>query len=403
MDASLFGLSSHQVMVLTGAFIALVVVASAALTHRDAWLAAIRSRPQLVRWTVAAVVLAVAGTFAAGHLDELHDLIERLSRGDLRWLAAAAGLEAISFVGYVVLTYLLYHPRLPRIDWPTATSLTLAGVVATRLLATGGAGGIAFTGWVLHRAGMGTREAARRLTAFLVLIYAVYMAILLVAGILVLAGVPSEIPHAIAVMAVLVGAGSLAVGVAATYLPPTLEERAFAALERRGGRLQAIGARLATVPQVLGNGVRMALRGIRERPSVLWWALVWWIFDVAVLWATFHAFGEPPGVLVLLIAYFLGMLGNLLPIPGGVGGTEGGMTAVLVASGVSLELALASVVAYQVISSYLPAIPGLASYAHLRRRMAGWAEPPPDPDEPEGPEAAGTASLRPAPNGAPLI
>jgi hypothetical protein len=46
-------------------------------------------------------------------------------------------------------------------NWPASTELTLAGVVATRLFSAGGAGGIAFTGWVLHRAGMPTREAAR--------------------------------------------------------------------------------------------------------------------------------------------------------------------------------------------------------------------------------------------------
>ena len=70
----------------------------------------------------------------------------------------------------------------------------------------------------------------------------------------------------------------------------------------------------------------------------------------------------------------------LLPLPGGVGGTEGGMTGAFVACGVSLELSLVSVVTYQVISSYLPAIPGLPAYAALRRRMRSWGEPEPEPE-----------------------
>lgn len=404
MDASILGFSAQQLIALTAAFISVVAVASFLIAHRDAWLTALRSRPQLLRWTLSAIVVAALAAFAASHLDELRSLLERLERGDITWLLIAVGLEAASFAGYVVLTYLLYHRQLPRIDWPTATSLTLGGVVATRLLAAAGAGGIAFTGWVLHRAGMGTREAARRLTAFLLLLYAVYMALLLVAAIAVLAGVRSDVPRGLAVLAVLVSGGALLAGAAATYLPATLEQRAADAFGRFP-RTQWLATRIATLPQVVGNGVRIAVAESRAQPSLLGWAAVWWVFDVAVLWATFHAFGEPPDLLVLVVAYFLGMLGNLLPLPGGVGGTEGGMTAVLVASGVELELALASVVAYKVISSYLPAIPGIAAYAHLRRRMAAWGEPGPegeveagDDDGPgSGPHDAGSSPPDPAP------
>jgi uncharacterized membrane protein YbhN (UPF0104 family) len=51
--------------------------------------------------------------------------------------------------------------------------------------------------------------------------------------------------------------------------------------------------------------------------------VAWWGFDIAVLWACFHAFGEPPPIAVVVMAYFVGMHGNLLPLPGGVGGVEG--------------------------------------------------------------------------------
>ena len=102
--------------------------------------------------------------------------------------------------------------------------------------------------------------------------------------------------------------------------------------------------------------------------------------DIATLWASFRAFGDPPAVGIVILCYFLGQLGNLLPLPGGVGGTEGGMTGAFVACGVSLELTLVSVVTYQVISSYLPAIPGLPAYAALRRRMRSWGEPDAEPE-----------------------
>jgi hypothetical protein len=47
---------------------------------------------------------------------------------------------------------------------------------------------------------------------------------------------------------------------------------------------------------------------------------------------------------------------------------------------VSLELTIVSVVTYQVISSYLPAIPGLPAYAALRRRMRGWGDGAAEPE-----------------------
>ena len=41
-----------------------------------------------------------------------------------------------------------------------------------------------------------------------------------------------------------------------------------------------------------------------------------------VLWAMFHAFGSPPPLTVIWMSYFIGTLGNLLPLPGGLGGVE---------------------------------------------------------------------------------
>ena len=102
------------------------------------------------------------------------------------------------------------------------------------------------------------------------------------------------------------------------------------------------------------------------------WPLVWWGFDIAVLWAAFQAFGSPPPVVTVILCYFLGSLGNLLPLPGGVGGREGGILGAFVACGVAASLALVSTIAYQVISTYLPALPGLVAYLTLKRRMNGW-------------------------------
>jgi uncharacterized membrane protein YbhN (UPF0104 family) len=47
------------------------------------------------------------------------------------------------------------------------------------------------------------------------------------------------------------------------------------------------------------------------------------------------------------MAYFVGQLGNTLPLPGGVGGVEGALFGVLVAFGEPAGPALAGVLAYR--------------------------------------------------------
>ncbi len=98
-----------------------------------------------------------------------------------------------------------------------------------------------------------------------------------------------------------------------------------------------------TVPALAASGVRTAIDLMRSRDPGLLGALAWWGFDIAVLWAMFHAFGSPPPFTVIWMAYFVGMLGNLLPLPGGLGGVEGGMIGAFAAFGVDFNLAVLAV------------------------------------------------------------
>ncbi len=101
------------------------------------------------------------------------------------------------------------------------------------------------------------------------------------------------------------------------------------------------------MPALAASGVRTAIELIRERDAGLLGALAWWGFDISVLWAMFHAFGSPPPFTVIWMAYFVGMLGNLLPLPGGLGGVEGGMIGAFAAFGVDFNLAVLAVLSYR--------------------------------------------------------
>ena len=120
--------------------------------------------------------------------------------------------------------------------------------------------------------------------------------------------------------------------------------------------------------------MRTAIRLVRGRDPRLLGALAWWGFDICVLWAMFHAFGQPPPFTVIWMAYFVGTLGNLLPLPGGLGGVEGGMIGAFAAFGVDVNLAVLAVLSYRAISFWLPTIPGAIAYFQLRRTVARWRD-----------------------------
>jgi uncharacterized protein (TIRG00374 family) len=114
---------------------------------------------------------------------------------------------------------------------------------------------------------------------------------------------------------------------------------------------------------------------VRSRDPRLLGGVAWWAFDVAVLWACFKAFDEVPPLAVLAMGYFVGMLGNLLPLPAGIGGVDGGMIGAFAAFGVPAGLALVAVLTYRVFAFWLPTIPGVLAYGQLRRSPGGTSAP----------------------------
>ena len=103
--------------------------------------------------------------------------------------------------------------------------------------------------------------------------------------------------------------------------------------------------------------------------AVIGGAIGYWAFDNAVLWATFHAFGLAPPLTIILIGYLIGQLGGLLPLPGGIGGIDGGLIGTLIVYGVPAAGAVAAVLAYRVILFWLPLVVGALAFADLRRDM----------------------------------
>jgi uncharacterized protein (TIRG00374 family) len=142
------------------------------------------------------------------------------------------------------------------------------------------------------------------------------------------------------------------------------------------GKRATLARRIAAAPATLATGVRTAISLVRSRDPALLGAVGWWVFDIAVLWACFHAFGASPPKGVIVMSYFVGMIGNTLPLPGGIGGVDGGMIGAFTAFGVPVQVTIVSVLAYRVFAFWLPTLPGAIAYLQLRRTVQRWrAEP----------------------------
>jgi uncharacterized membrane protein YbhN (UPF0104 family) len=298
----------------------------------------------------AAAALVIAVVVLGGPLQAFGDAISRAVDADPRWVAGAGAFELFSFAGYVALLWLVGARASGRLGLRESAQITLGGAAATRLLPTAGAGGAAVTLWALRRSGLGGRGAARTLLTFLVLLYSVFLGAIAVTGTLltIRGGQPvalTAVPAALATLGMLLG-------LTAAWLRPAGD-----------------GGRISTAASVLGAAVADAIGHVRSLDPRLLGALVWWGFDMAVLYGMLHAFGTAPGLEVVVFAYFVGQAANTLPIPGAV---SGGLVGALLAFGVDADLAIVSVLAYRAIAIWLPAPVGLAALGALRRTIAAW-------------------------------
>lgn len=325
-------------------------------------------------WSALAALAAVGFLYVV--LPQIAGLDEtwgRLAQGDPWWLAAAALLEVGSYGAYVVLFRGVFAHGEPPIGWRDSLDITLAGVAATRLFATAGVGGIALTSWALSHLGMATQAIVRGLTTFYLALYAVYMAALVFVGL----GLQSELlpgggPFAMTVPPAILGGVVIVTALSTALLPDDLGARVRPHGTWLGRRVLDAGTRVADGAATVAEGVRGALELLRRGNPALLGALGWWALDIGVLWACFHAFGEPPPIAIVVMAYFVGMLANLLPLPGGIGGVEGGMIGAFIAFGVPGGLAVVAVLSYRAFAFWLPTVPGVLAYLRLRHTVHGW-------------------------------
>jgi uncharacterized protein (TIRG00374 family) len=299
--------------------------------------------------------------------------VRRLRGGNSWWIALGVFVEALCIGGEVVLLRGVFSQPGSRIGWRASNEITLAGGVATKLFATAGAGGVALTVWALRASGLAPEEVATGLVCYEILDYSVYMAALVIVGSGLWLGVFSgQAPIGVTLIPAAFGVGVIALVLSMTASGGRLERFLSRRAARAHGRRQRWWRRAAAVPRAVRSALAAALVIVRRRDPALLGVLAAWGFDIAALWASFRAFGHSPPGAVLIMGYYVGTLANALPLPGGIGGVEGGMIGAFLAFGLNPSLTVLAVLAYRTISYWLPTVPGAIAYLRLRRTVAGW-------------------------------
>ncbi|HEX5619107.1 MAG TPA: YbhN family protein [Solirubrobacteraceae bacterium] len=310
----------------------------------------------IVRRVVFFAIVAAVGVALLATLPGVGEVRERLSSAKPGWIAVTAAFSLGSMFGFVRALWAAFDRVIP---WRRAVVLGFAEQGANVLLPAGGAGGPALGVVIMRRAGVPSDLAAERHIVLFLATSAVSFVALALAGIgTAIFGdepaVATLLPAGIAIMVL------VAVAAFARWDPPKHRpsDRVMGTVWRVWRFLHG-GVR--TTVHVLVHGDRLLIVG----------AITYYACDVAALAASFAAFGGgAPGLGTFLLAYTIGHAGALLPTPGGVGGTEGGLIGMFVLYGASASHATAAVLGYRVFQLGMPAILGAISLLRIRKLLA---------------------------------
>jgi uncharacterized protein (TIRG00374 family) len=299
--------------------------------------------------SLAVLVAIVVGLLLA--VPGLHDVAEAILHMPIGYVLIAIGLEVLSCVSYVI-CFLFVFDRAPA---RFGARVALTELAFGAAVALGGAGSVAVGAWLLIEKGAKPGLVAERSAVLFLLTSAINVITLAVVGLGLWFGVlpgPSNAWLSLVpgLVGVIVFFGFLAL--------PFIAERLI--VDRHHGRIASWACAISDT--------------IRETARLLFsfdWRLIGAVgylwFDIAVLWVCFKALGHTPPIASLVLAYQIGYLSNLIPIPGGIGVLDGSLVGMFVLYGVNDTRATSAIIVYHAISLWVPATWGTIAFLLLRR------------------------------------
>jgi uncharacterized protein (TIRG00374 family) len=342
--------------------------------------ALLQDRRRLVTGALVVVVIVFAIYIVFPRIVGTDEALEKFDDAIWYWIVIALAFNVAAFAAYVALFRGILSGNVDddvrrRLDHRASYQITMAGLAATRIFSAAGVGGVVLTYWALRKAGMPRRRAACRMTAFIVLTYFVYLAAVIVFGILLRTHVlPGSAPWAGTIVPAAVAATVIGAFLLVALIPQDVERR----IQQfgQGYRHTRYLLRLVKGPATIATGTRTAISYVRSPRRgflAVGGAVGFWAANIGILWAAFEAFGGDVPFAVLVQGFFVGLAANLIPSPaGGVGSVDAGMIGAFVLFDIPTSIVFPAVLTYRVIAFWLPIPPGIIAFFQLRRTVARW-------------------------------
>jgi uncharacterized protein (TIRG00374 family) len=295
------------------------------------------------------------------------------------WFVVMLAAEIISFTCLWWLTRIV----VPQVSWFVAATSQLVSNSVSRVIPGGAATGGAVYYRMLAVSGVARKEAGGALAATSILTTSSLVAIPAVAVVMALLGAPipeSLLPAAIAGFVMFVFLAAIGATGMIFQRPLVVVERLldqlFRTLGRPFGRDWGVRQGLllserSRLIEVLGNRWPAAIAASSGK----------WMFDYLALVASLYAVGADPRLSLVLLAFAGSQVLGMIPItPGGFGFVEVGLYSMLVISGISAQDASLAVVAYRIVSMWVPVLSGFVAYLAFLAvgqdgRQSSWSAP----------------------------
>ena len=266
-------------------------------------------------------------------------------------MVAAAAIQLAGIAGAVVFVQLVFSDVPHRLTWKMGGAQMAANV----LMPTAGNTAVGY--WTLSSIGWGLEQFAERTAVMIIAPTAPNVLLIVVFGLgmgLGLFGGPNDwwltfLPAAVALAVVVVAIWAARWG------------------HRLAGRTHRRWLREGL--RVLSTGVTGTVEVLRRRS---WRVLGTWVeifASIGALWAALIAVGEHLPFAVVAMGFLVGQLAQVIPIPGGIGAIDAGVTGALVLYGANFENATAGELIAHALALLLPLLAGAVPFALLPREI----------------------------------
>jgi uncharacterized membrane protein YbhN (UPF0104 family) len=306
---------------------------------------------KLIRGGMALAVLVAVVIGVIGLVPGLSGVRSAIGSASPGWVLVAAGIQMVGTAGAIVFVQLVFSNEPHRLTWKMGGAMQAANAV----LPTGG--GTLVSYWTLSSVGWGAEPFAER-TAVMI--------------------IASAAPNLLAIIVVGLGMG---LGLFAgpddwwlTFLPAAIAAVIAVGAVWAAGRGHRLAAR--TKRRWLQDGLHVVATGVSGTVEVLrhwnwrvlgtWVDLLGWI---GALWAALYAVGDHLPFAVVATGYLIGQIAQVIPVPGGVGAIDAGVTGALVLYGADASKAAAGELISHAIALLIPILVGGAGLVLLPRAI----------------------------------